>query len=275
MFFDKTRIVRHFNIRREYESYKLSAKQQSIELYNKCVHYFDSTYYDYIRCDEFKNNYYYLINEYLKPYKQQLLSNLTFREMYDNFTIKSSELIKCSAKLHFRHKTNNNDNNSSDSQVMTDCSQSYAVLETIYGNKDFGICFTYFYTNTDNQYLIDDDFVQFDINYETQQNFLINGYFEANYSTLFKKSKYTGDEWFPLKKPYFDDYFALNFVVTSPMTTLLMAQKETTIRSTRIGLNARLKIMTTHFHRISSPYMSECNEQGMRCLIYPNSRPLI
>ena len=83
-------------------------------------------------------------------------------------------------KIAFRHKTNNNDNNSSDSQVMTDCSQSYAVLETIYGNKDFGICFTYFYTNDDNYYLIDDDFIQFDINYETQQKFLINGYFETN-----------------------------------------------------------------------------------------------
>ena len=77
----------------------------------------------------------------------------------------------------------------------------------------------------------------------------------------------------PIRKLYFEDYFALNFVVTSPMTTLLMAQKETTIRSTRIGLNARLKIMTTHFHLISSPYMSECNEQGMSCLIYPNIRP--
>src|ERR1700722_16359532 len=114
-----------------------------------------------------------------------MLSNLSFREMYDNFTIKSSQLIKCSAKLHFKHKTNNNDNNSSDSQVMTDCSQSYAVLETIYGNKDFGICFTYFYTNTDNQYLIDDDFVQFDINYETQQKFLINGYFETNLERVY------------------------------------------------------------------------------------------
>ena len=157
--------------------------------------------------------------------------------------------------------------NSSDSHVMTDCSQSYAVLETIYGNKDFGICFTYFYTNHYNYYLKDNDFIQFDINYETQQKFLINGYFEANYSTLFKKSKYTGDEWLPLKKPYFDDYFALNFVVTSPMTTLLMAQKETTIRSTRIGLKARLKITATHLYLISSPYMSECNEQGMWFLI--------
>ena len=61
VFFDKTRIVRHFNIRREYESYKLSAKQQSIELYNKCVHYIYSMKRRLNRhiCHEFKNYYYY------------------------------------------------------------------------------------------------------------------------------------------------------------------------------------------------------------------------
>ena len=214
----------------------------------------------------------YLFNKYFIEYKTQMLSNMTFTELYDKFTVKANQLIKCT---YFRHKTNLNNNNSSDSHVMTDCSQSYAVLETIYGNKDFGICFTYFYTNHFKFHLKNNDFIQFDINYETQQKFLINGYFESNYSTVFKRYEYTGDKVYPMKKPYFDDYFALNFVVTSPMTTLLMAQKETTIRSTRIGLNARLKITATHLHQISSPYMSECNEQGMRCLIYPNIRPPI
>src|SRR6185437_8174388 len=37
VFFDKTRIVRHFNISHEYESYKVWAKEKSNNLYNKCL----------------------------------------------------------------------------------------------------------------------------------------------------------------------------------------------------------------------------------------------
>ena len=178
--------------------------------------------------------------------------------MYDNFTIKSSQLIKCSAKLHFRHKTNNNDNNSSDSQVMTDCSQSYAVLETIYGNKDFGICFTYFYTNHYNYYLKGNDFVEFHINYETQQKFLINAYFEANY---YRSNDLGYRIGYHLNTIYSDDSFIM-YIFVNPMITSLMASKETSIQTKRIGLNARLKITTTHFHLLSNPYMNECKENG-------------
>src|ERR1700744_2447475 len=37
VFFDKTRIVRHFNLSREYESYKVWVKEDSNKLYNTCL----------------------------------------------------------------------------------------------------------------------------------------------------------------------------------------------------------------------------------------------
>ena len=123
-------------------------------------------------------------------------------------------------------------------------------METIYGNKDFGICFTYFYTNTDNQYLIDDDFVQFDINYETQQKFLINGYYDGKYSL--------NDEL----KLYSSDYFRF-YIFTKPLNPSHMVSSDEWIHTKRIGLNARLKITTSNFHLLSNPYMKRCHENGI------------
>jgi len=239
MFFDKSRINRYFNVSLE------SNKQQVNNEISKYLKMCTNTKMEFIDCIQITDFviYNYVINQFYWEYQNKLLTTYTFSELYNRFTIKSNELIKCLAKLHSKH------NNSSDSHVMTDCSQSYAVLETIYGNKDFGICFTYFYTNTDNQYLIDDDFVQFDINYETQQKFLINGYYDREYAG------------YDLKL-YFDDYFRF-YIFMKPLNPSHMVSPDEWIHTKRIGLNARLKITTTHFHLLSNPYMKRCLENGI------------
>jgi len=244
VFFDKSRINRYFNV--SLESNKQQVNNEMNKVLKACEAIWKST--DCIQLNDFVI-YNYFMNQFYWEYQNKLLTNYTFSELYDKFTIKSNELIKCSAKLHSKDKTNSNNNNSSDSQVMTDCSQSYAVLETIYGNKDFGICFTYFYTNTDNQYLIDDDFVQFDINYETQQKFLINGYYDGKYSL--------NDEL----KLYSSEYFRF-YIFTKPLNPSHMVSPDEWIHTKRIGLNARLKITTTHFHLLSNPYMNRCHRNG-------------
>jgi len=258
VFLDKTKINQYFNLTQEYETYKQIAEQNETELIKRCYNDLKGEYtYMLFLCKLLNGYKNYLLNKYFINYKTILLTTYTFSELYDKFTIKSNELIKCTARLYSLDKSNSNNNNSSDSQVMTDCSQSYAVLETIYGNKDFGICFTYFYTNHYNYYLIDDDFIQFDINYETQQKFLLKGYLETNTSKILK---------YPLKyrnelNLYSDDYFVLHFFVNQ-MNKPLMTSKETSIQTKRIGLNARLKITTTHLRLISTPYMNECKENG-------------
>ena len=256
--FDKQRINNYFNISNEYESYKLIAFYLTTNSINNCNQ--NKRQLNWLFCQYVENIRNYYLNKFYEKYNIKLKSNFSFNELYNNFTTKSSELIHCSAKLHLKDKTNNNSNNSSDSQVITDCSQSYAVLETIYRNKDFGICFTYFYTNSDNQYLIGDDFIEFDINYETQQKYLINGYFET-YNTKRLDMRIYEELVVPKRKLYFDDYFGLNLFVNQ-LNKPLMESKGEWIHTNRIGLNARLKITTTHFHLLSNPYMKRCHKNG-------------
>ncbi|CAG2170640.1 unnamed protein product [Oppiella nova] len=108
-------------------------------------------------------------------------------------------------------------------------------------------------------YLIDDDFVQFDINYETQQKFLINGYFETNPKKLGKLLEYQMDFAEIQEKLYSSDYFRF-YILTSPPHPSHMVSPDEWIHTKRIGLNARLKITTTHFHLLSNPYMKRCLE---------------
>ena len=45
------------------------------------------------------------------------------------------------------------------------------VLESIYGNQDFGICFTFFDSN-ERFYLKDDDYIEFGFSYENGPDFI-------------------------------------------------------------------------------------------------------
>ncbi|CAG2176445.1 unnamed protein product [Oppiella nova] len=59
VFFDKTRIVRHFNLSDDYESYKLWAKQHSNDLYDDCIKPYKSTVNDeenWIECETEDND---------------------------------------------------------------------------------------------------------------------------------------------------------------------------------------------------------------------------
>ena len=257
VFFDKSRINRYFNV--SLESNKQQVNHEINKVFKLC-----QTIMESIDCIESIDYviYHYVINQFYWEYQNKLLTNYTFSELYNKFTIKSNELIKCSAKLHSKDKTNSNNNNSSDSQVMTDCSQSYAVLETIYGNKDFGICFTYFYTNHYNYYLIDDDFIQFDISFETQQKFISSGYYDEYYNKIYDSFIQDPYLLFNVRDLHFKDNFGL-YIFVNPMTEPLMASKETSSKTTKIGLNGRLKITSTHLQLLSKPYMKSCREYGI------------
>ena len=47
------------------------------------------------------------------------------------------------------------------------------------------------------------------------------------------------------------------------MTEPLMPSKETSIKTTKIGLNGRFKITSTHLQLLSKPYMKSCREYGI------------
>jgi len=262
--FVKTKIFNYLNLSREYEEYKQNVSFKSKQYLNDCLDSKkskDGYRYGTWACDEeMKNFNNYYMNTFYEKFELVLLSNFTFRQLYDNFTVKSSELIHCSAKLHSKDKTNNNSNNSSDSQVITDCSQSYAVLETIYGNKDFGICFTYFYTNHNNYYLIDDDFIKFDINYETQQNIFKNEHVDLKFKRMFDFS----DSKTKIFEPsYFKKYFVFYIFTNNNINSHFLTSKDTALKTVRIGTHIKLRLSKTYVDLLSAPFMDYCTHQGL------------
>ena len=52
--------------------------------------------------------------------------------------VRSNQLINCSAKVHFRYQSID-----SNAEEIQNCFEKFEVLERIYGNKDFGICYKF------------------------------------------------------------------------------------------------------------------------------------
>ena len=110
-------------------------------------------------------------NHYLKTNfdkNNKFVDELSFEEKR-NLMIRANHMINCSAKLHSRYDSNYTQ--------TKNCVQDFKVLESIYGNQDFGICFTFFDSN-ERFYLKDDDFIEFKFSYENGPDFHRNSFFE-------------------------------------------------------------------------------------------------
>ena len=194
---------------------------------------------------------------FFKEYEKKIFESLSFDQM-KNLTISANELFKCSAKIHFRYEAFD-----SNSTEIPDCFQRFDVLESIYG-KDFGICYTFFAKNY-SIYLKDDDYIQFDIKYETQNKFMINGFYQTNSPLnsnydFWKSFDYDGSFKMPLSL-YFEDYFGLYLFVNKHKTKLEMSS-EKAFKSTRNSLNSELRFRKTSVELLSTPYMQECSNYG-------------
>ena len=147
--------------------------------------------------------------------------------------IRANDVINCSAKLHSRYHSN---------EIQTqDCVQDFNVLESIYGNKDFGICYTFFDSN-EKFYLKDNDFIEFTFRYENGPDFRRNSFF------IFESQSYSRD---------LDESSVLYFIVHQN-TKLFYPIKQNSVKLSRQGLEGELKIIKTAVNSITSPYMSEC-----------------
>ena len=267
--FDKSRINKYFNLSNQYIKYEEIAIQKANEIYKQCM---DSYFiYDKIEikniiCNEIKNSKNYFLNKFYSKYLRQMLEMFSFDNLYENFTINANQLINCSAKYHLKHKSYKNCDKSHTNtdcyELSNNCSQSYRVLESIYGNE-FGLCFAYFHTN-DGIYLIDNDFIEFNINYETQLKFLINGFFELNFQKL-NKIKINENLNQIKSKLYSDDYFIL-YVFIDKMTKQWKPSKERALKISNVGFDGHLKITKTFVDLLSTPYMQFCGHQGIMFL---------
>ena len=165
--FDKNKIISFYNSSQEFQEFKAKVENRVDEEYKqRSKQLFVLNFPEY----EFKSmetNHY--LNEYFEEKQKNILKDLSFDEM-KGLMIRANEVINCSAKLHFRYDSNQT--------LITNSSQSIQVLESIYGNQDFGICFTFFDWN-DGYYLKDDDYINYELKNE-HGGLFSNSFFELN-----------------------------------------------------------------------------------------------
>ena len=156
-----------------------------------------------------------------------------------NLTISANELFNCSAKLHFR-----NESFVSNATIIENCFDRFEVLQSIYGNE-FGICYTFFAKNY-SIFLKDDDYIEFNIGYETQQRFLMKCFKDYDRKIRDSTKYYLYFTYLLIEK---GREFISNF--------------QTKLKSFRTGLNADLNFRKTSVDLLSTPYMQKCLNYGM------------
>src|SRR6201996_6674950 len=113
----------------------------------------------------------YRLEPFFDSIQYNITKDLSFNQM-KNLMIRANQLFNCSAKVHFRGE-------SIDSKVIQNCSQSFDVLKSIYGNKDFGICFKLSF-NSKGVYLKDDDYIEFILSFGDKTEFIKSLYLYFN-----------------------------------------------------------------------------------------------
>ena len=167
VYFDKNKINNYFNLSEEYKRYEREFQKLFEQEFVKCSKTIAknvpfSMIHD---CDKIENRKYFNLSLIYRDFENKIFENLSFDEM-KNLTISANELFNCSAKLHSR-----NESFVSNATIIENCFDRFEVLQSIYGNE-FGICYTFFAKNY-SIFLKDDDYIEFNINYETQQQFLM------------------------------------------------------------------------------------------------------
>ena len=184
VFFDKHKVIQYFDLQQKYEEFMRNKEQEYEKNFEICLQEyakvkstdpFTDLFGNEIKtaiCQTLDIDFNYNKSLFFREYEKKIFESLSFDQM-KNLTISANELFKCSAKLHFRYESKH-----SNETIIENCFERFDVLESIYGN-DFGICYTFF-TKNYSIYLKDDDYIQFDIKYETQNKFMTNGFYNID-----------------------------------------------------------------------------------------------
>jgi hypothetical protein len=182
-------------------------------------------------------------NDYrLEPFFDSIQYNITKDLSFNqkkNLMIRANQLFNCSAKVHFRYQSSD-----SNEEKIENCSQSFQVLESIYGNKDFGICFKLSF-NSKGVYLKDDDYIEFVLSFGDKPEFIKSLYL------IFSTSFFS----------YYDRTYDL-FLLVHQKTNALNRDKFNSIRISRQGLDGELKMTKTSVNLLSKPHMQQCRDRG-------------
>ena len=233
VFFDKNKIIEKYNESQEFQEFRANdlkmAKEEYNKTYNECLNQYGSVK----GCEEklMPPNHYFTTNI---DKNNKFLDELSFEEKR-NLMIRANHMINCSAKLHYRYASN---------VIQTEnCVQDFEVFESIYGNKDFGICFTFFDSN-ERFYLKDEDFIEFKFSYENGPEFHKNTYFDDKDRAIYGIKI---------------DENTIIYFLFHQKSKHFVENKQNSIKLSRQGLEGELKFVKTSINLLSTPYMDQCN----------------
>ena len=246
--FDKNKIIEKYNESQEFQEFRANdlkwAENDVRNRYENCLDVLKRI--DHLIFIEFDANKYYLKTNFDKNNK--FVDELSF-EVKRNLMIRANHMINCSAKLHSRY-----DSNETETQ---NCIQDFKVLESIYGNKDFGICFTFFDSN-ERFFLKENNHIEFKFSYENGPDFFVNPYFGTGLSQVLNNHNCT----------MILDENTIIYVIIHQKSKHFVANKQNSIKLSRQGLEGELKFVKTSINLLSTPYMDQCTEyQGEFCQI--------
>ena len=174
--FDKQKVIKHFGVEQQWDEYLNEIFRHYKRKVDNCKQVSDYRYghrnglrnetatdlwLKYCSSLTFKGfNFHFEL-------KRRIFTELGFHEM-NSLKVNAKELFECSAKIHFR-----NESFDSNSTLIHNCFDKFEVLESIYANNDFGICYTFF-ANNYSVYLKDDDYVRLKVKFNIEKRFLIN-----------------------------------------------------------------------------------------------------
>ena len=234
--FAKTKVIQYFGIeglwQQNDEEIKKNYEEYGIRGLCREVRWVFYILYGIVESMKWRMNY--CSNKFFQYYNKVLFDEMSFDEM-NSMTFNTNELFECSTKVYTKSKTISNETNSDN------CFGTIQTIKSIYANKEFGICYTFFSDNN-NILLKDNDYLNIIIKFSTQKDYLIVGR-PRRMEHLYMSS---------------NRFFVWYFRVTDPDSQ----HRDTAIELNRVGFDARISLQMTTINLLSTPYMTYCVEDG-------------
>ena len=242
--FAKTKVIQYFGVNYFWEMYGMDVKilfeyrgkKSSKKLIQTCtreMQYFFEMLYFGEKSHNWRINY--CLNKFFDPFKKFLFDETNFDEM-NSLTINSDELFDCSTSIHNKHNTN-------DPNVtqIDNCFDRLKILTSININKDFGICYTFFDENNDNN---------------------SKNYNQINITVKFMVQKDFMIVERPIRREYIVWHSERYFLWYVRLEDHNHRNRETAIELKKVGFEARISVEMTLIKLLSTPYMPFCVSNG-------------
>ena len=176
--------------------------------------------------DKVKEDHYSNHLDFWSEKFETIKNSSTFKSML-GLTIEPDQFIEIYGQFH-----NKNDLKTG---KFSNFSEIFQIMRSIYGNQDFGICYKFLSKNR-NIYLKDNDFIQINIKE-------IKRFSDLKPSIVYKRRIY----------PY--------LIINENNRNTFESSDSSLYLSTRS--NSEIKIRKSSLKFLSTPYMQECNDEGM------------